>query len=127
MLVMVYGTLKAAHGNHRVLGSKPDFVGEAVTKEALYTMYDGGFPYVTDDGVSRIRGELYSVDDEQLGPLDRLEGFPTHYGRDLIPVIVDGEEYSAWMYTASEDVKAILNRGNRDAMQPDEDNIVEWR
>lgn len=59
-IFFVYGTLKANHGNHRVLGRNPEFLGEFTT-DPKYTLYDGGFPVVERGGNTSIKGELYRV------------------------------------------------------------------
>ena len=63
-------------------------------------MYSGGIPFVTDrEQVSRIHGELFSVDADTLRWTDRVEGHPVHYTRRLTKVRThDGEEHEAWLY-----------------------------
>lgn len=80
-LVFVYGSLKRAEANHpQMAGCR--WLGEAQLEGlALYDL--GPFPMAvpTDDPGSRLHGELYAVDDEQLARLDRFEGAPRLYQR----------------------------------------------
>jgi gamma-glutamylcyclotransferase (GGCT)/AIG2-like uncharacterized protein YtfP len=57
-------------------------------------------PYVKkDEPVSRIRGEVYEVDDAGLDALDDLEGHPRDYRRERARVELDsGETVTAWLY-----------------------------
>lgn len=96
--IAVYGTLRAGFGNHRLMEDST-LVGSGLTKEK-YTMYASGIPYVDkDEPTSRIRVEVYDVKDEDLPSIDSLEGHPSWYRREEIPVELDnGEEVDAWLY-----------------------------
>lgn len=107
-LVFVYGTLKKGFGNN-VLLADAEFLGEAITADEAYVMTGRGIPFVhlvKQDG-HRIVGEVYSVTEPQLRSLDGLEGHPTWYERQQIPVHVsdyrEGAGYLeldtvAWIY-----------------------------
>lgn len=98
--VFVYGTLKRGHGNHRQL-EDATFLGEATTVER-YALHVDGLPMVDrNNPVSPIHGELYLVDRATFADLDRLEGHPIFYRRQLTRVaLVEGPERAAWMYFA---------------------------
>ena len=77
--VFVYGTLKKGFGNHQLL-EDAEYVGKAETVSNNYTMYSlGGFPGVREGGSTRINGEVYKVNDDELSRLHRLEGHPVFY------------------------------------------------
>lgn len=102
-IIFVYGTLKQGWGNHRCIEGQ-EYLGHGQTLYPNYQMYSlGGFPGVVA-GNKQITGELYAVDDEAFARCDRLEGHPTFYKRQQIPVVIgyvdDGgaEHMSAWMY-----------------------------
>ena len=100
-LLFVYGTLKRGFWNHSFLEGE-EFVGEAETKEK-YAMYVSGIPFVVKgEQVSTIKGELYRVSSETLRLIDRLEGHPNWYRRELVPVYVwEGgrkKEVQAYLY-----------------------------
>jgi len=96
--LFVYGTLKRGFPLHRWM-SRSEYIGKAETTQ-LMAMYSGGIPFVTDrEQVSRIHGELFSVDADTLRGTDRVEGHPVHYTRRLTKVRThDGEEHEAWLY-----------------------------
>ena len=78
--IFVYGTLKKGYGNHRVMQNAE---GVFVQEDTLqgYDIYDlGGIPGVIE-GEGEVTGEVFSVSDEGLPYLDRLEGHPTFYKR----------------------------------------------
>jgi gamma-glutamylaminecyclotransferase len=129
--VFVYGTLKKGFGNHGVLGNAM-YIDEAVTNSKEFTMFDGGFPFVSDsfDDEERqgsIMGELYETDDEQiLYNLDRLEGVPLLYVKKEITVTtLSNIRYEANMYVASPGSNERLK--GRDPMKPvGKHKILEW-
>lgn len=128
--VFVYGTLKKGHGNHGVLG-RSIYINEALTNSREFTMFDGGFPYVsdafTDKNTGSILGELYQVDKQEiLDNLDRLEGVPHLYvKREIDVTTLDGLVYKATMYVASRGSNERLK--DRIEIEPKgRSKILEW-
>ena len=108
--VFVYGTLKRTKGNN-VLLDRADVIGAAETKDG-FALGRVGCPYAFPADVVPtpyhtrllwpIQGELYQLQHDDLLTacnLDALEGYPTHYGRRVIGVMCNGNEYNAWIYT----------------------------
>jgi gamma-glutamylcyclotransferase (GGCT)/AIG2-like uncharacterized protein YtfP len=82
--VFVYGTLLEGECNHGLLADAA-FLGGHRT-QPCYTLYGlGAYPGVVRGGVTAVSGEVYRVDGGGLRLLDRLEGYPRVYTRDLIP------------------------------------------
>jgi gamma-glutamylaminecyclotransferase len=85
--IFTYGTLLAGEPNHRILrGSR--CIGPARTPPRFKLVDLGSFPGMLAEGNTAILGELYEVDDDVLGALDRLEGHPHLYRR--APIILAG-------------------------------------
>lgn len=96
-IVFVYGTLLSGLGNHHYLDGAHYF-GEAETVES-YRMTAGGIPYVSRrDPICPVKGELYIVNDETLAKLDRLEGHPRFYKREVIHIRIGKGHILAWCY-----------------------------
>ncbi|MCE5166800.1 hypothetical protein HAX54_026851 [Datura stramonium] len=103
-LIFTYGTLKRGFPNHRLMENligRGDvvFVGEYTTVET-FPLACGpyGIPYLINICGSghRVRGELYKVNSNGLGPLDDLEGTEKgHYERLPVTVTSDGGEMVA--------------------------------
>ncbi len=98
--VFVYGTLKKGYENHKYLErSGVKFIGEAKTVQK-YVMYFNKYPYVSKDkAISHIHGELYFVDEKVLKDLDKLEGHPDWYRREIVQIrLENGKELEAYLY-----------------------------
>jgi len=102
-LMFVYGTLKRAHHNNRLL-TTAEFLGDALTCDS-YGMERTGSPRVYRNAPAEyaapIAGELYKVDDLTLTWLDQLEGHPDWYCREQVCVKTRGRHgavFQAWLY-----------------------------
>mmetsp|Transcript_49151 Transcript_49151/g.100327 ORF Transcript_49151/g.100327 Transcript_49151/m.100327 type:complete len:204 (-) Transcript_49151:175-786(-) len=89
-VVFVYGTLKRGLYNSKYLQTAgATLLGKAKTSTELPMITDEYYvPYLLKaPGVgNKIQGELYAVNDEVLHKLDELEGVPTYYTRERVPV-----------------------------------------
>jgi len=90
--VFVYGTLKRGEANHHWLaGARP--LGEAGLDGVV--LHDlGPFPMAVE-GPGRCFGEVYALEEAALAQLDRLEGTPRLYRREMRQLL-DGSW--AWVY-----------------------------
>jgi len=94
--VFVYGSLKSG-GSVRGLNQfeGATIVGKAKTLYPDYNMIDlGSFPGVTKNGEKHIQGEVWQVDEEVMGELDKIEGYPNFYNRE----VTQTSQGKAWMY-----------------------------
>jgi gamma-glutamylcyclotransferase (GGCT)/AIG2-like uncharacterized protein YtfP len=106
-LFAVYGTLKYGCSNWRWVLSDSEYVGPNVTLDK-YVLGDVGFPYLFKDTDNLVPEHLLKPvvvdvfkvsDDSVVGKLDRLEGVPHHYQRELIQ-LADG--LTCWTYVNKE-------------------------
>ncbi len=102
VLVFVYGSLKKYGGLSGYLTTS-ELVGEArIPSDDNFIMRDlGAYPAlqkVADGAGNAIKGELYIIDHDTLESLDKAEGHPHLYNRDLIYVNVGDEQFKAWVY-----------------------------
>jgi len=98
IFVAVYGSLKKGFGNHRLL-SDSTLIGRGSTDTTYDMISLGGFPGLVE-GNNHIQVEVYEVtEDKLLHSLDRLEGYPSFYNRELIDISLDnGSKCTAWIY-----------------------------
>ena len=82
--VFVYGTLRRDEINHHLLHNA-DYCGDHTTDPGYSMLHLGGYPGVVKQGRTAIQGEVYEVDAGTMSALDRLEGYPIVYSRELIP------------------------------------------
>lgn len=96
-LVFVYGALRQGSWNHGLLRGRR-YLGQGATKDE-HVLYVDHIPYVAKEPVSRIRGEVWAVDDACLAALDELEQHPGEYRREQVAIELDsGETLAAWLY-----------------------------
>jgi gamma-glutamylcyclotransferase (GGCT)/AIG2-like uncharacterized protein YtfP len=83
MRVAVYGTLKRGgrlHGNMEAIKAK--FIEEVDLKG--FEMYHlGGYPAIIEKKDGVIKAEVFEIDEIGLSRLDRVEGYPHLYQRQL--------------------------------------------
>ncbi len=95
-LLFVYGTLKRGYGLNPIINKSGEtFIDECTTIKD-YTMYHAGYPVVSSEPRHPVKGELYEVNPNVFGELDRIEG---GYDRVLVEVQdTEGTIHEAWMY-----------------------------
>ena len=105
MHVFVYGSLKKGFGNHRCLEGAT-FVGPGILDNAKMLNL-GAFPGIIPSPTGKIFGEVYKITPEILARLDRLEGHPNFYCRQVASIFADFEEtipqFESWVYFLSKD------------------------
>ena len=74
-LVFVYGSLKKGFGNHRLLEDADFLQNDTIQNHTMYSL--GAFPAIVPDDNADVpvKGELYSVTNDELLRLNRLEGY----------------------------------------------------
>ena len=93
-----YGTIKVGRGNNWVVQAEGNsYVGKGLTKNK-YAMYKSGIPFLTKEPKTPIVVDVFKVAVKNLPRVDSLEGHPTFYKRELVPVIVDEQELNTWVY-----------------------------
>ena len=107
--VFVYGTLKKAYWNHRLLAGRAKFLGDTTITGKLYNFGLPGY-VMGDEGT--VHGELYSFDDPTvLKDLDRLEGYneqnpgKSFYIRSVVSTKLDDKEINAFVYEINRPMK----------------------
>lgn len=90
MLIAVYGTLKKGESNHRILGDSA-FIGSGYTPYSYYMLNLGYYPAIIQ-GNHSIHCEVYEISSLTLAALDRLEGHPNYYKREVVKILLDDSE-----------------------------------
>ncbi len=94
-LVAVYGSLKRDFYNHYLLETATFMATGQVDGFEMFSL--GSYPMVVP-GNGQISVELFEVDFATFADLDRLEGFPSFYGRQVVTVQTPHCPIEAWMY-----------------------------
>ena len=96
--IFVYGTLRKRASHHRNLHDA-QWLANAWVKGVLYSM--GWYPamVLTENGETKVRGEIYLIDEKTLAELDDYEG--DQYQRVRIVAEDDhGCTHQAWIWEA---------------------------
>lgn len=109
MHLFVYGTLKRGQHNHHFL-TNAQFLGEDVTELAIYDLgainHTGGFPILVKNGNYKIVGEVYKIDKDILQAIDRLEGHPNFYKREVIK-LESGKLAHTYIFTLDREIHDV--------------------
>lgn len=96
MYIFVYGTLKDGCRNDYLLKDSKK-IGNAITVDK-FGLFEDNFPYLIKKPIFNIKGEIYFIDNKKLEELDRFEGAPEYYERDLINVFLGEKVIQAFTY-----------------------------
>ena len=95
--LIVYGTLMSGERNHRFCRNAVSIIPCTVTG----TLYDTGcgFPAFIPEGNTVVNAELIEIPIADWAAVDRLEGYPRLYDRQLLQAtLTDGGEATGWIY-----------------------------
>ena len=95
--LIVYGTLMSGERNHRFCRNAVSIIPCTVTG----TLYDTGcgFPAFIPEGNTVVNAELIEIPIADWAAVDRLEGYPRLYDRQLLQAtLADGGETTGWVY-----------------------------
>ncbi len=75
-------------------------IGDGETKDDFYmaSLTCNSYPIITNEKIdsfqtpTKIKGEIYEVDEETLKKIDNFESHPTYYTRHLITIVMESTE-----------------------------------
>ena len=95
--LIVYGTLMSGERNHRFCRNAVRITPCTVTGTLYDTGY--GFPAFMPEGDGVVNSELIEIPLADWADIDRLEGYPRLYDRQLLQAtLADGSEATGWIY-----------------------------
>ena len=104
-ILFVYGTLLKGQRNYRRYLAPLEPFAKGILDG--FRMYDiGSFPGIVE-GVGKIKGELYRINDIQLDRIDALEGEGSLYIRKSVPVTTDQGDVEAYIYVYNHSVSDL--------------------
>ena len=99
--LIVYGTLMTGERNHRFCRNAVSITPCTVTGTLYDTGY--GFPAFIPEGDGVVKAELIEIPLADWADVDRLEGYPRLYDRQLSQAtLADGGEATGWVYIMTE-------------------------
>ena len=95
--LIVYGTLMSGERNHRFCWNAVSITPCTVTGTLYDTGY--GFPAFVPEGDGVVNAELIEIPLADWADVDRLEGYPRLYDRQLFScTLLDGVTDTGWIY-----------------------------
>ena len=95
--LIVYGTLMSGERNHRFCRNAVSITPCTVTGTLYDTGY--GFPAFVPEGDGVVKAELIEIPIEDWAAVNRLEGYPRLYDRQLMQAtLADDGETTGWVY-----------------------------
>ena len=111
--LIVYGTLMSGERNHRFCRNAVSITPCTVTGTLYDTGY--GFPAFLPEGDSLVKAELIEIPLADWADVDRLEGYPRLYDRQLLQAtLAYGSEATGWVYIMTElpEQAKVIESGN---------------
>ena len=111
--LIVYGTLMSGERNHRFCRNAVSITPCTVTGTLYDTGY--GFPAFMPEGDGVVKAELIEIPLADWADVDRLEGYPRLYDRQLLQAtLADGGEATGWVYIMTElpEQAKVIESGN---------------
>ena len=111
--LIVYGTLMSGERNHRFCRNAINITPCTVTGTLYDTGY--GFPAFVPEGDGVVKAELIEIPLADWADVDRLEGYPRLYDRQLLQaMLTDGGEATGWVYIMTElpEEAKVIESGN---------------
>ena len=95
--LIVYGTLMSGERNHRFCRNAVSIIPCIVTGTLYDTGY--GYPAFVPEGSTTVQAELIEIPLADWADVDRLEGYPRLYDRQLLQAtLADGGKAIGWIY-----------------------------
>ena len=111
--LIAYGTLMSGERNHRFCRNAVSITPCTVTGTLYDTGY--GFPAFIPEGDGEVKAELIEIPLADWADVDRLEGYPRLYDRQLLQaMLADGGEATGWVYIMTElpEQAKVIESGN---------------
>ena len=111
--LIVYGTLMSGERNHRFCWNAVSIIPCTVRG----TLYDTGcgFPAFQTEGNTAVKAEFIEIPIADWAAVDRLEGYPRLYDRQLIScTLADGTTDTGWIYIMNNlpPMATVIESGN---------------
>jgi gamma-glutamylcyclotransferase (GGCT)/AIG2-like uncharacterized protein YtfP len=96
--LFAHGKLRKGGSDNRLI-TGAGMLGQAVTEQDFALFLANKKPVITKRPVSKIKGEVYSITDDMLALIDRIEGHPRVNKREIVRVTLEnGNVIEAWLY-----------------------------
>jgi gamma-glutamylaminecyclotransferase len=94
-----YGTLKKGYNNYNLHLTNSKYMGGGTTQE-MYPLIIKDLPYLIEDigNGFQIEVDVFKISKPVLERIDELEIHPTWYRRKQIPILLNGNTVTCWIY-----------------------------
>ncbi len=94
-----YGTLKKGYNNYNLHLTNSKFMGSGTTQE-MYPLIIKDLPYLIEDigNGFQVDVDVFKISKPVLEKIDEFEVHPTWYRRKQIPILLNGNTVTCWIY-----------------------------
>ena len=94
-----YGTLKKGCNNYNLRLTNSKYMGSGTTQE-MYPLIIKDLPYLIEDigNGFQVEVDVFKISEPVLERIDELEIHPTWYKRKQIPILLNGNTVTCWIY-----------------------------
>ena len=94
-----YGTLKKGYNNYHLHLTNSKYMGSGTTKE-MYPLIIKDLPYLIEDigNGFQVEVDVFKISKPVLEKIDEFEVHPTWYRRKQIPILLNGNTVTWWIY-----------------------------
>ena len=94
-----YGTLKKGYNNYELHLTNSKYIGSGTTQE-MYPLLIKDMPYLIEDigNGHQVEVDVFKISKTVLEKIDELEVHPTWYKRKQIPILLNGNTVTCWIY-----------------------------
>ena len=94
-----YGTLKKGYNNYHLHLTNSKYMGSGTTKE-MYPLIIKDLPYLIEDigNGFQVEVDVFKISKPVLEKIDEFEVHPTWYKRKQIPILLNGNTVTCWIY-----------------------------
>lgn len=97
--IATYGTLKKGYNNYNLYLTSSSYIGSGTTQD-MYPLIIKDLPYLIENigNGHQVEVDVFKISKPVLERIDEFEVHPTWYRRKQIPILLNGNTITCWIY-----------------------------